>query len=263
MGVEMKEGKGDFSPEEWRRKIEERVLELENKTKKLEAERAIANLMGRYAFYCGAGEGERIITELWTKSEEASLEYGASGVYRELWKVRAFYLKKAIPGVMTTVSFSTPYLRISQDLKSATGVWMAFSTETDAGDLGVVKPLEADTRRVLLSSTGKDGKRYRAEILLQKYEVEFRMEEGEWRIYNLHVSEYFRCPYDRDWVRYAAERFVTDGMWLESLFESPEPLPPCSHGENLPSEASTEHWQYAPDRLPGALPVVLREERES
>lgn len=131
---------------------------------------------------------------------------------------------------------------------------MAFSTETDGGDLGPVPPADSDTRRVLLSSMAEDENRYRAEILLQNYDVDFVLEEGAWKICRLHVREYFRCPFDKDWVRYARERFVTDGMWLESLFESPMPLPQESHGENLPSGSSTSHWQYVPDRLPGTLP---------
>lgn len=241
--------------------VEERLLRLEEKMRLAEARAAIADLMGRYAFYCGAGCGERIVTELWAKGDEVSLEYGASGVYREHWKVETFYYKRAVPGKLTTVSFSTPLLSVSADGESARGIWTAFSTETDAGDLGGAVPEFSDTRRALLSSETEDGKRYRAEILLQKYDVEFVLEEGIWKILHLHVSEYFRCPYDRDWVRYAKERFATDGMWLEALFESSKPLPPQSHGENLPSASSTEHWQYTPERLPEMVPGKLPGEK--
>lgn len=239
--------------------VEERILRLEEKAKQSEARIAIADLMGRYAFYCGADLKEKILTDLWTKSDEASLEYGASGVYKERWKVETFYNKKAVPGKMTTLSFSTPLLEVSQGGERARGLWMAFSTETDAGDLGIAPPDRADGRRALLSSITPDGRRYRAEILLQKYDVDFVLEDGAWKILHLHVSEYFRCPYDKDWVRYAGERLMTDGMWLESLFESSKPLPPQSHGENLPSGPSTEHWQYGPDRVPEPVPKKLPE----
>lgn len=63
------------------------------------------------------------------------------------------------------------------------------------------------------------------------------------------MNELFRCPYDRDWVTYAGERFATDGIWLESLFETPMPLPEESHGENLPSGPSSRHWQYTTKAL--------------
>lgn len=237
--------------------IEKRLLTLEEKCWDAEAKMAVSNLMGRYAYYYSAGLGKRIVEELWTKSDEASLEYGASGVYKEHWKVETFYNKESVPGKLTTLSFSTPLLSVSEDKKSARGLWNVFSTETDAGDLSAAVPKEGDTRRALLSSVTEDGKRYRAEILLQKYDAEFILEDGAWKILHLHVSEYFRCPYDKDWVRYAAERFATDGMWLESLFESSEPLPPQSHGENLPSGSSTEHWQYMTDRLPELVPGKL------
>lgn len=237
--------------------IEERLFRLEERMRQSEARAAIADLMGRYAFYCGAGCGERILAELWTKSDEASLEYGASGVYKEHWKVETFYQKEPVPGKLTTLSFSTPLLQVSPDGESARGIWMAFSTETDAGDLGAAVPDISDARRALLSSETAEGKCYRAEILLQKYDVDFVVEDGEWKILHLHVSEYFRCPYDRDWVIYAKERFLTDGMWLESLFASSKPLPLKSHGENLPSGPSTEHWQYGTDRVPESVPGKL------
>ena len=81
-------------------------------------------------------------------------------------------------------------------------------------------------------------------MLLQKYDVVFRKEEGQWKIFKLHVFDLFRTPFSEDWVRFAEKRFETDGRWLESLFDAPLPIPASGHGENLPSGPSTEHWQY-------------------
>ena len=80
------------------------------------------------------------------------------------------------------------------------GSWTALGTQTDAGDLGPVPVTEESNRRALFSSRTSDGKEYRAEVVLQRYEVTFHREDGLWRIYHLHVLEYFRCPYGRDWV---------------------------------------------------------------
>lgn len=229
--------------------LEDRLTKLENGMKFLEARAAIADLMGRYAFYYTAGQGERIVEELWTERDAASLEYGASGVYRNLWKVKTFYFKEKIPGRLSTLALSTPHLEVDTDGESARGLWTAFCTETDAGDLGSCPPEKSDSRRRLLSGRTSTGEEYRAEILLQRYDVDFIRENGVWKILHLHVYELFRCPYDRDWVVYAKERFATDGIWLEALFETPMPLPEASHGENLPSGPSTRHWQYTTQAL--------------
>jgi hypothetical protein len=235
--------------------MEQRLLRLEQQMQQLNARAALGDLMGRYALYWGAGCGERIAEELWDKGDEISLEYGASGVYCTAWKVRSFYYKDALPGTLATLSFSSPLLQIDPDGQHARGIWTAFATETDPGDFGPAPVTDESNRRVLFSSSF-EGKQYRAEVLLQKYDVRFVLRADGWKIAHLHVIEYFRCPYDRDWVRYARERFATDGMWLESLFETCLPFPEDAHGENLPTTCTTDHWQYAPDRTTRLLPEL-------
>lgn len=227
--------------------LEQRLSRLEHRLLTLEDRAAVENLMARYAFYFSAGQGRRIVPELWSRDDEASLEYGASGVYRNLWKVKTFYVNAEIPGYLQTCTLASQWLKISESGTEARGAWMAVCTETDAGDLSAQPPTEGDQRRILLSSRTENGQAYRAEVLLQKYEVLFRKEEGQWRIFRLHVSEFFRCPAGSDWVRYAKTRQVTDGMWLESLFETPDPIPSF---ENLPNGPTTYHWQYDTDVLP-------------
>ncbi len=237
--------------------MEDRLAAMERRLIRLEASEEISGLMGRYAVWYGANCGQRIMEELWSESEEISLEYGASGVFMNRWQIMTFYVNEAYPGRLNTLSLSSPAITVAEDGMTAKGSWTAFGTETDSGDLGPGPVTEESNRRVLLSSRTEDGKQYRAEILLQRYEVEFVRERGMWKILHLHVVEYFRCPYDRDWVRYAAERFETDGMWIETLFTTPDPLPEDSHGENLPARPTTHHWQYTPDCTPGETPDFL------
>lgn len=244
--------------------IEQRLDVLEQQAKRaqarldqLEAEREIAQLMGRYAVLFGAGQGRRIVEELWSRGEEVSLEYGASGVYNRPWQIMTYYIGKDIPGTLNTLSLSSPAIVLNSDGKRARGSWTAFGTETDPGDLGPEPVTEASNRRCLLSSHTEAGQAYRAEVLLQRYEVQFVKEAGAWRICHLHVMEYFRCPYNRDWVRYAKERFDTDGVWLERLFDSPFPLPEEAHGENLPGAPSTVHWQYTLDCEKSPVPDFI------
>ncbi len=230
--------------------LERRLEALEARLAAAEARQEIAGLMGRYALWYSAGQGGRIVRELWSQAEDVGVEYGASGVYDGLWKVKTFYLKEAVPGRLDTVAFSSPAITLDPAGASARGSWTAFATQTDAGELGSAPVPPGSNRRVLFTSRTADGRGYRAEVLLQHYEVEFRREGGDWKIRRLRVGEYFRCPWDRDWVAFARERFDTDGVWLESLFETSMPLPPEAHGENLPSRPTSRHWQYTLDGLP-------------
>lgn len=230
--------------------LERRSDVLERRLAALQARAEISELMGRYAVYYGAGCGERIVRELWSQEEDVSLEYGASGIYDGLWKIKTFYISEAIPGRLDTVAFSSPAITLAEDGTTAQGSWTAFGTQSDAGDLGENPVPPGSNRRVLFTSSTSDGKQYRAEVLLQRYEVDFRLERTGWKIRRLHVVEYFRCPFGEDWVSFARRRFDTDGVWLESLFETPMPLPAESHGENLPSRSSSWHWQYTVDSIP-------------
>ena len=238
--------------------LEQQTGLMQKRLTQLEAQAEISSLMGRYAVYYGAGCGRQIMEELWSQSEDIRFEYGASGVFQRRWQILTYYVNEAYPGRLNTLSFSSPAIVVAEDGQSAKGSWTAFGTETDAGDLGPEPVMDISNRRALFSSRTKDGRQYRAEVLLQRYEVDFIRETSQWKILHLHVIEYFRCPYDRDWVRYAEERFATDGIWLESLFTTPDPLPEDSHGENLPSLATTSHWQYTLDCRPGQIPDFLQ-----
>ena len=237
--------------------MQQRLEQLERRMEQLEARQQICDLMGRYAVYYGAGWGERLVKELWSQRDDVGLEYGASGIYDGLWKVKTFYLNRDIPGKLDTIAFSSPALTLSPEGDTARGSWTTFGTQTDAGDLGPEPVTEESNRRALFSSATPDGRQYRAEVLLQRYEVEFVREPEGWKIRRLHVLEYFRCPYGKDWVTYARERFGSDGVWLESLFDTPMPFPPESHGENLPSRATSSHWQYTPDNFCRAQTTLL------
>lgn len=229
---------------------EKRIEALERRVTALEDRESIQNLYAKHNFLFSAGQGRRIVPELWSNSDEASIEYGASGVYRNLWKIKTFYVNHDTPGRLLTFAAANRWLTLSADGLSARGLWMAFGTETDAGDLGQAAPAENDQRRVLLSSRDEEGRAYRAEVLLQQHEVEFRKEAGEWKIFRLHIGEFFRYPAGSDWVKYAKERQITDGMWLEYFFDTPDPIPSF---ENLPNGPTTCHWQYDTNALPELL----------
>lgn len=228
-------------------KLEKSLSALACRVEQLEAHRAIESLMAKHQLYLAANRGEEIVQELWSHDDAISLEYGASGVYEMPWKVRTFYVCDDIPGVLSVSALSTQSITVHGDGTTASGTWFAIGVESDAGELGISPPAPDQQRQFLLSSATADGKKYQAEWLWQRYAVEFVKEGTQWKIQKLRVGEFFRCPFDQDWVLFATERFKTDGMWLEEKFSSSQPLPEISHGENIPSAATTEHWQYRVD----------------
>lgn len=230
-------------------RLEERVLRLEQEVVRLDrmlsdehSAREIEALMNRYQAMCASQAGKGIVDKLWTADDDATLEYGASGVYQGLWKIATFYIKDALPGVFCIGALTTQRISVRGD--SAEGSWLCLGMSLDAGELGFAVPDEGDRRLMLCSSVTEDGRRYKAEWTWQYIDVRFSREANSWRIHNMHVRDLTRCPFESDPVAFAEKRFATDGMWLESLFESPMPLPPESHGENLPSGPSSSHWQY-------------------
>ena len=53
-----------------------------------------------------------------------------------------------------------------------------------------------------------------------RYAVDFRREDGKWKIWHLHVLTTFRTPYDQDWVETALNKpkhLPTDGQPMESI----------------------------------------------
>ena len=131
-------------------KLLQRLNELEAKIARLEDKAEIENLMAKHNYYFSAGQGRRIVPELWTKDENASIEYGASGVYGALWKVLTFYVDFEVPGSFHTFTGTNHFLTIAPDGNTARGVWMVLATETDAGDLASQKPGPDDQRRVMM-----------------------------------------------------------------------------------------------------------------
>jgi hypothetical protein len=231
-----------------------RIEELTHKINILEAKSSIENLMGSYQYYYTAGNTKAITEGIWAQNNDnVSLEWGASGVFRGLKKVSTFYEKDIIDGKLSLYTLNTAVIEVEKDNKSAKAIWTVIGTETDAGELGLNKPKTLEDKALLSSST-EDNLSYRAEWVWQKYEVDFIVENNEWRILHLHIHDIFRCPFDRDWVQYSKERFKTDGLLIDSMFKSNLPFDPNGPPENNANEESTFHWQYKVDSSPQQRP---------
>lgn len=241
--------------------IEKVVEELRGEIRMLREEcgrncdrQLIENLVARYQYYYAAGLGERIVDELWAREvPTVSNEFGASGVYRGIRKVKTYYQKDIVPGRFNMHTMTTPAIEIAGDRKTAKGVWMSIGVETDAGDLGP-EPVAGYEQRLLLSSVTTDGKRFKAEWIWQKFEIEFIRETAGWKIWHLHAYDVFRCPYDESWVTYAEKRFRTDGLGIEAIYTKNVPYGPDEPPENNADVPTTTHWQYTVDAVPVLAP---------
>lgn len=229
-------------------------MTAEDRLLRIEARGEIENLMGMHFHLLLANAGEEIMHQIWADTAEISVEIGASGEYRGRDKVATLYQKDHIPGKFTLLMPVTPVIQVSPKADTARGLWFAIGLETDAGELSGATSIQPE-RMALFSSQTEDGKRYTAEWAFQKIEAELvRAPEG-WRMLHLHLYEIARTPQDSDWVKFALERFRTDGMRLDAMFQSNLPFPEDKPPENLATAPTAYHWQYTVDGLTELWPV--------
>jgi hypothetical protein len=223
---------------------------IEQRLFRLEARAELENLVGRYLHLCMACAGEEIMDRLWSTRPDVCIEVGASGKYQSKEKVATFFQKDHLPGKFQLLYAIAPVIEIAEDEQTARGVWLGLGTETDAGELSGYQRGSDPEREMLFSSRTEDGAGYTAEWSFQKLGFDFAREaDGSWRILHLHIYEIMRAPFDRDWVRFATERFATDGMRLDAMFKSNLPFAEDKPPENLATAPTQYHWQYTVDGL--------------
>ena len=225
---------------------------VENRLYRLETRAEVENIIGTYCHLLFAGEGGQIMDELWSRSEEVSIEIGASGRYSTREKVATYYQKDHIAGKFTLLLPVTPVIETAADGRSARGMWFVLGLDSDAGDLGTGDPEE----RALLTSKTVDGKAYRAECAVWRLGADFIREGEQWRILHLHQYDLVRFPCGSDWVRFAEERYATDGIRLDAMFRSNLPFAEDRAPENLANSPTSYHWQYRVDRRTEKEPKV-------
>lgn len=225
---------------------------VENRLYRLETRAEVENIIGTYCHLLFAGEGGQIMDELWSRSEEVSIEIGASGRYSTREKVATYYQKDHIAGKFTLLLPVTPVIETAADGRSARGMWFVLGLDSDAGDLGTGDPEE----RALLTSKTADGKAYRAECAVWRLGADFIREGEQWRILHLHQYDLVRFPCGSDWVRFAEERYATDGIRLDAMFRSNLPFAEDRAPENLANSPTSYHWQYRVDGMTESEPKL-------
>ena len=229
--------------------------QIKQRLLRLEARNEIENLMGAHFQLLMANQGQRIMEQIWSVSDEVKLEIGASGEYGGREKVATFYQKDHLAGKLTLLMPVSPVIRVAEDAQTANGLWFAIGLETDSGELSGAENISPE-RRMLFSSRTEDGKGYTAEWMFQKIAADMIFEDGAWKLLHMHIYEIARTPQDSDWVRYALERFATDGMRLDAMFKSNLPFPEDKPPENLATAPTVYHWQYTVDGLTEPMPEL-------
>ena len=210
-----------------KKSLEEKIERLEKEIQRLKDIHEIQNLMGRYEYlHTSAGGDYKLPDLLWAKKTPgASAELGNWGVYEGFEGVKKIYdatgKGSEIPGQMFMHTLTTPVIEVADDGKTAKGVWISPGHET-------IRPrYKRDEKPV-------------PHWAWIKYGIDFVKEDGEWKIWHLHVYGIFHTPYDTSWVD------------VPPYVAAPEqrrviPFP-------KPDKPTTYHWLYNQTALTEMVP---------
>jgi hypothetical protein len=192
---------------------------LEDRVARLEAVHEIQNLMGRYSYWHTANMHRECLSLFAMKTPDVRAEM-MWGVYEGPESLERLYpgfhswVDGDAKGVMHMHTLTTPVIEVAGDGQTARAVWIAPGHETmsfSAGETGTPEAFWAWC----------------------KYGCDFILEDGQWKIWHLHVFGIFLAPYDRSWVEQP-----------EDMVDGPRML-----DEHMPDRPPTTHWQYMPDRV--------------
>ena len=195
---------------------------IERTVARLDAESKIRNLMGRYSFYLTAGRYDNIVELFAKKAPDVRTEM-SWGVYDGIEGIRrcysVFHAKEIVgPGVMAVHALTTPVIEVAGDGKTARAVWISPGHITGG-------PFTPDNS-------------IKAHWAWMRYGNDFILEDGEWKIWHLHVFGIFMCPVEKSWAE------------LGDMHAAP-PMPP----EYAPDRPPTYSWGYHPDAVTELVPA--------
>lgn len=192
---------------------------LEQRIERLEAVHEIQNVMGRYSYWHTANMHKQCLSlfALKTPGVRAEMMWGVYEGPESLERLYPGYhtwVDGDTKGVMHMHTLTTPVIEVAADLRTARAVWISPGHETMSFSAGGPPTPEAFWAWC-------------------KYGCDFVREDGEWKIWHLHVYGIFLAPYGRSWVEQP-----------EDLVEAPPML-----DEHRPDRPPTTHWQFMPDRV--------------
>ena len=196
------------------------MTSIDDRIARLEAVHEIQNLMGRYSFWHTANMHRECLSLFAMKTPDVRAEM-MWGVYEGPESLERLYpgfhvwVDGDAKGVMHMHTLTTPVIEVAEDLRTAKGVWVSPGHET------------------MSFSTASGERTPEAHWGWCKYGCDFIREDGEWKIWHLHVFGIFLAPYGRSWVEQP-----------EDMVDAPPML-----DEHKPDRPPTTHWQYMPDRV--------------
>lgn len=201
-------------------------LTPEQRLERVEAVKSVQNALGRYVFLHTANkhtESEQLFA-LKTPGVRVEMMWGVYDGPESIKRLYSGYhvwadTKKNgeyAKGTMHIHTLTTPVIEVAGDLKTAKAVWMSPGVET---------ALFND------EPTANWG--------WMKYGADFVKEDGEWKIWHLHVYSLFFSTFETSWVK--------------QRIDATEVLPMPK--EFLPDRGPTTTWDYRPDRQTVLEPV--------
>jgi hypothetical protein len=183
---------------------------LEARIERLEAIHEVEQVMARRSYYHTAGRHDLELTETWSRNRDdlrLELEDWGLWVGREsVWKayVESNPFGYPYPGIMSEHTLTTGVIEVAADGQTAKGIWISPGHETIPFD---PQPI--------------------AHWCWNRYGVDFIKEDGEWRIWHLHIYTTLRTPYDTDWVESSINRpahFPPEGDGMPGMHPPDEPI---------------------------------------
>lgn len=140
----------------------------------------LQKLQSKYAHYLFTQRYDRIADECFAqRSQDVTLEFSDSGLYRGLEKIRAVFrdfeaAKARIPGFFILHMTVNPYIEVARDGRSARSHWL---------------------------SPGAVGSDTSAGWVWGPYYVDYVKEDGAWRILHSNLAPLFRNRYEVSWAQ--------------------------------------------------------------
>ena len=200
---------------------------LEQRIARLEAVHEIQNVMGRYSYWHTASMHRECLGLFALKTPGVRAEmmwgvYEGPGSLERLYPGFHAWVDGDAKGVMHMHALTTPVIEVSDDLKTARATWISPGHETMSFSAS--------------GDTADDGERNPEPFWAWcKYGCDFVVEDGQWKIWHLHVHGIFFTPYERSWTSPGDQNPVLD--------------PPGSPAELGPDRPPTTRWMYGPDQV--------------
>lgn len=201
---------------------------------KRKAIRDCLNLVGRQAFYYSRFEMRKLV-KLWADRIDCTLEL-PFGTYEGIGGIKRRFITdmgdrndpetaKYMEGTMMFIGCSSDNFQVADDLKTARASFLSPGIEAYGPNIKL--------------------KDYRNTAMWRyaKYGIDFICEDGEWKIWHMHVFQVFETPWDTCWTKgepYAGypirdthidrEPLRPIYQWqMTAVYPHDEPLPPTEY----------------------------------